>query len=51
VMERIGKRLGSTDWSAWKPDDVRAAAAAELTAHTALLQARGAATVESALPD
>jgi len=51
VMDRIGKRLGSKDWSAWKPDDVRAAAAAELAAHTALLQARGAATVESALPD
>jgi hypothetical protein len=51
VMERIGRRLGSTDWTTWKPDDVRAAAAAELMAHTALLQARGAATVETALPD
>ena len=31
--------------------DVRAAAAAELAAHAALLRARGAATVETALPD
>ena len=51
VMKRIGDRLGSADWKAWRPDDVRAAAAAELAAHTALLQARGAATVETALPD
>ena len=51
VMKRIGDRLGTGDWKAWKPDDVRAAAAAELGAHTALLQARGAATVETALPD
>ena len=51
VMKRIGDRLGSDDWKAWKPDEVRAAAAAELAAHTALLQARGAATVETALPD
>ncbi len=51
VMKRIGDRLGTADWKAWKPDDVRAAAAAELAAHTALLQARGAATVETALPD
>ena len=51
LMERIGTRFGSAEWSAWKPDDVRAAAAAELMAHTALLQARGAATVQSVLPD
>jgi hypothetical protein len=51
VMDRIGKRLGTSDWSAWKPDDVRAAAAADLTAHTLLLQARGAPTVETVLPD
>ena len=51
VMKRIGDRLGSDDWKTWTPDDVRAAAAAELAAHTALLQARGAATVETALPD
>ena len=51
AMKRIGERLGSDDWKTWKPDDVRAAAAAELAAHTALLQARGAATVETALPD
>ena len=51
VMKRIGERLGTADWKAWKPDDVRAAAAVELGAHTALLQARGAATVETALPD
>jgi len=51
VMKRLGDRLGGADWSAWKPGDVRAAAAAELAAHTALLRARGAATVETALPD
>ncbi len=51
VMKRIGDRLGSDDWKAWKPDDVRSAAAAELAAHTALLRARGAPTVETALPD
>ena len=51
AMKRIGERLGSDDWKTWKPDDVRAAAAAELAVHTALLQARGAATVETALPD
>jgi hypothetical protein len=43
--------LGSGDYTTWQPDAVRAAAAAELAAHTALLQARGAATVETALPD
>lgn len=51
VLERIGRRLGSGDWAAWKPDDVRAAAAAELIAHTALLQEGGATTVETALPE
>jgi hypothetical protein len=51
VMKRLGDRLGGADRTAWRPDDVRAAAAAELAAHTALLQARGAATVETALPD
>lgn len=51
VMKRIGDRLGSDDWKAWQPDDVRAAAAAELAAHTRLLDARGAVTVETALPD
>jgi hypothetical protein len=51
VIKRIGDRLGSGDYLAWKPDDVRAAAAAELAAHTAALQARGASTVETALPD
>ena len=51
VMTRIGERLGTNDWTAWKPDDVRAAAAAELAAHTALLKARGALSVETALPD
>ena len=51
VMRRLGERLGGDDWKTWKPDDVRAAAAAELAAHTALLQARGAATATTALPD
>ena len=51
VMKHLGDRLGTQDWKAWKPDDVRAAAAAELAAHTALLQSRGAATVVTALPD
>ena len=51
AMKRIGDRLGTDDWQAWKPDAVRAAAAAELAAHTALLQARGASTVTTALPD
>lgn len=51
LMQRLGDRLGTPDWHAWKPDDVRRAAAAELAARTALLQARGAATVTSALPD
>jgi len=51
VMRRLGERLGGGDYASWKPDEVRAAAAAELASHTALLQARGAATVESALPD
>jgi len=51
VMQRVGERLGTSDRAAWKPDAVRAAAAAELAAHTALLQARGAASVETALPD
>jgi len=50
VIKRIGDRLGRDDWKAWKPDPVRAAAA-ELAAHTTLLQRRGAATVVSALPD
>jgi hypothetical protein len=51
VMKRIGERLGTGDYEAWKPDDVRAAAAAELAAHTALLQAHGASTVATVLPD
>jgi hypothetical protein len=51
VMERMGARLGASDWSTWPPDAVRAAAIAALRAHTAELQARGAARVESALPD
>ena len=51
VMQRIGERIGTADWQAWKPDEVRAAAAAELAAHTELLQARGASTVATALPD
>ena len=51
VMRRLGDRLGSADVATWKPDDVRAAAAAELAAHTALLESHGAASVESALPD
>jgi hypothetical protein len=51
VMKRIGERLGSDDCRTWKPDEVREAAAAELAAHTALLQARGAGAVETALPD
>ena len=51
VMKRIGDRLGTADWKAWKPDDVRSAAAAELAAHTALLRASGGATVGTALPD
>ena len=51
VMKRLGDRLGSSDRATWKPDDVRSAATAELAAHTALLQARGAASVESVLPD
>ena len=51
VMKHLADRLGGDGWKAWKPDGVRAAAAAELAAHTALLQARGAATVTTALPD
>lgn len=51
VIKRIGERLGTADWQAWKPDEVRAAAAAELAAHGELLQARGASTVTTALPD
>jgi hypothetical protein len=51
VMQRIGERLGTADWQAWKPGEVRAAAAAELAAHGALLQARGASTVATVLPD
>jgi hypothetical protein len=50
-MKRIGDRLGSSDRATWTPDGVRGAAAAELAAHTALLQAHGAASVESVLPD
>jgi len=51
VIKRIGDRLGSGDPATWTPDGVRSAAVAELSAHTALLQARGAASVESVLPD
>jgi hypothetical protein len=51
VMKRLGDRLGTGDYKTWQPDAVRAAAAAELAAHTALLQARDAAAVDTVLPD
>jgi len=51
VLARLGQRLGSADWHTWDADRVRAAAEAELRADTARLQAKGAATVETALPD
>jgi len=51
VMERLNQRLGAADWRTWNPDRVRVEAGAELRASTAQLQAKGAATVETALPD
>jgi hypothetical protein len=51
VMARLGQRLSAADWHTWDTGRVRAAAAAELRASTAQLQAKGAEIVETALPD
>jgi len=51
VVERLAQRLHVADRAAWSPDAVRAAARDELAAHTAALEAKGAAVVTSVLPD
>ncbi len=51
VMAALRGTLGDRDPATWPAEAVRAAAAQALAAHTAALQARGAATVESVLAD
>lgn len=51
VVRRLKERLGAQGWVGLSRRTVREAAAAELAAHGAALDARGAATVESALRD
>jgi hypothetical protein len=50
-MARLGHRLGTVDWHAWKPDAVRAAAIDELRADTREREEKGAAAVVTVLPD
>lgn len=50
VMRRLAERLRGEDWHAWNEDAVRAAARAELAAHTQALEKAGSATIETALP-
>jgi hypothetical protein len=51
LLVRLRARLGRADLAAAAPPVVRAAALAELRAHTQALQARGAAEVRTALTD
>jgi len=51
LVERLRGRLGDLAATGLSADAVRQAAAAELQAHSAALDAKGAATVATALPD
>lgn len=51
VVMRLKERLGAKSWAGLSRPSVREAASAELAAHGTALDARGAALVESALPD
>lgn len=51
LVTRLRDRLGTADLPAASGDALRAAAAAELQAHTEVLLQRGAADVQTALPD
>lgn len=51
VIERLRARLGAGDWMAQPRDTIARAALAELQAHSDQLDAKGAALVESVLPD
>jgi hypothetical protein len=51
VVERLRARLLASDWAALPSESIRRAARAELQAHSAELDARGAASVQTALPD
>jgi hypothetical protein len=51
VMTRLEQRLGTADWHAWDAGRIRAEAELALRTSTSELAARGAATVETALPD
>ncbi|MBL8327070.1 MAG: hypothetical protein JNJ89_19145 [Rubrivivax sp.] len=51
MLVRLQARLGTAEFAAVAPPALRAAALAELRAHTQALEARGAAEVRTALPD
>jgi hypothetical protein len=51
VIERLRLRLGAGDWPAPPSESIQRAALAELQAHSAALDAKGAESVETALPD
>jgi hypothetical protein len=51
LVERLRARLGGADWRDRPRDEIAQAALAELQAHSAELDAAGAALVETVLPD